>query len=137
MLNAIPTEIELKSLLSPEVFSAWESLTKFIQQNYTMDVLWDIGRKAGVYECKVRKSGKTLCAFYAREHSFGVMIIFGAAERKKFEEGRENFSNEVQKIYDDTHQYHDGKWMMIDVTDETYFPEIKQLIMIKKKPRKQ
>jgi len=44
------------------------------------------------------------------------------------------FSEAIRKIYDNTHQYHDGKWIMIDVVNETYLPEIQKLIMIKKKP---
>ena len=81
MLTAIPTESELKQLLSPEVFSVWERICDFVRRNYAMEALWDSGRKAGVYEYKFHKSGKTLCALYARQNSFGFMVILGAAER--------------------------------------------------------
>lgn len=53
-----------------------------------MDVLWDTGRKAGVCECKFRRRGKTLCALYVKDDSFGVVVIFGASEQEKFEEHR-------------------------------------------------
>jgi len=135
MLNAIPTDTEIEQLLSPKIYAAWESIVDFIKQNYSMDILWDIGRKAGKYECKFRKGGKTLCALYARENSFGVMVILGKNEREKFEEHKASFSAKMQQLYDNTHQYHDGKWLMVDVTDATNLTEIQQLIVIKKKPR--
>ena len=136
MLTTIPTNDELKKLLNSEVFAVWESLADYIMQNNSMDVFWDTGRKAGVYEYKFRKGGKTLCAFYARENSFGFMIIFGQGERENFEANRRSFSRKIQEIYDSTRQYHDGKWIMIDVQDATDLPEIKQLLLIKKKQKK-
>lgn len=136
MLPKIPSPEELADLMSPGVFNVWREIESFILTNYNMETEWDIGRKAGVYEYKFRKSGKTLCALYAREKSFGFMVIFGKAEREKFEASREQYSAYIQSIYDNTHQYHDGKWLMIDVSDKSHLQEIKSLIMIKKKPKK-
>lgn len=42
------------------------------------------------------------------------MIIFGKAERDKFENSREEFSEYINSFYDNTKQYHDGKWLYID-----------------------
>lgn len=67
-----------------------------IDEKYDMDCIWNKGGKAWTYEYKYRRSGKTLCALYARENCIGFMIIFGKAERKKFEETRENYSESVQ-----------------------------------------
>ncbi|WP_430383866.1 DUF3788 family protein [Anoxynatronum buryatiense] len=32
--------------------------------------------------------------------------------------------------------YHDGKWMMFELTDTSLFPEIEKLLQIKRKPNK-
>ena len=45
------------------------------------------------YEYKYRMGGKTLCALYAKENSFGFMIILGEGERNKFEMQRELFGD--------------------------------------------
>lgn len=135
MLEKIPTSSELENLLGAEIYTVWRSIADFIAQNYNMEILWDIGRKAGIYECKFRKSNKTLCCLYTREKSFGFMIIFGKAEREKFESNRLLFSKAIQDVYDDTHQYHDGKWIMIDMTDGQHLDDIKMLITTKKKPK--
>ena len=100
MLDQIPTEHELSKLLGKQVYLVWQQLTEFIHQNYNMDTLWDSGRKAGIYEYKFRKSGKTLCAFYAREQSFGFMVIYGKAEREQFESDPESFPESINQIYE-------------------------------------
>ena len=134
MLKEIPSAEELRELLGGEAFVAWNEITAFLGRNYSLEIAWDTGRKAGKHECKFRRGAKTLCALYTREKCFGVMVIFGKKEREQFEQQRASFSEMVRRIYDETHQYHDGKWMMIEVRDEKILPEIEQLIRIKKKP---
>ena len=43
---------------------------------------------------------------------------------------RSNYSKEVQKIYDDTKTYHDGKWLMFEPTDTTLFDDFVKLLDI-------
>ena len=50
-------------------------------------------------------------ALYARENCIGFMIIFGKT-RAKFETERNYYSKQVQKIYDESKTYRDGKWVM-------------------------
>lgn len=136
MLSSIPEPRELADMMGIGVFAVWQEIQGYIMANYRMETSWDVGRKAGTYEYKFRQGSKTLCALYARENGFGFMIIFGKAEREKFEVVREQFSAYIQTVYDNTHQYHDGKWLMFDVADDSHLSEIKDLINIKKKPVK-
>lgn len=136
MLDKIPTKEELLTIMGEEKFKIWTEVIDFIEKNYNFEPLWDKGGKTGIYELKYRRSGKTLCALYARENSICILIVFGKAEREKFEESRDGFSEFVNKLYDNTHQYHDGKWMYIDVTSNKLVEDIKKLILIKKKPNK-
>ena len=103
--------------------------------------------KNWTYEYKYRRGGKTLCSLYARndcagfmiifgKDERGFMIIFGKDERTKFEESRESFSAEVQKIYDESKTYHDGKWVMFYPDDESLFSDFMRLLAIKRKPNK-
>ncbi len=64
------------------------------------------------------------------------MVVFGKAEREKFEAGREDFSPEIRKIYAETHQHHDGKWLMIEVRNEDVLLEIENLLRINKEAAK-
>ena len=101
-----------------------------------MDCLWDKGGKAWIYEYKYRRGGKTLCKLYARKDCIGFMIILGKDERLKFEKDRENYSAEVQRVYDETRTYHDGKWMMFEPTDTSLFDDFIRLLSLKRKPNR-
>ena len=64
------------------------------------------------------------------------MVILGKDERLKFEKDRENYSKEVQQIYNEAQTYHDGKWIMFEPTDTSLFNDFVRLLSIKRKPNK-
>ena len=64
------------------------------------------------------------------------MIIFGKEERLKFEEDRASYTKEIQRIYDETKTYHDGKWMMFEPTDMSLFDDFMRLLHVKRKPNR-
>ena len=53
-----------------------------------------------------------------------------------FEKDKENYSKEVQRIYDETKTYHDGKWMMFELSDTSMFDDFIRLLRIKRKPNR-
>ena len=64
------------------------------------------------------------------------MIILGKDEQLKFDTDRNNYSKEVQKVYDETKTYHDGKWLMFEPTDIALFDDFVKLLGIKRKPNR-
>ena len=64
------------------------------------------------------------------------MISLGKGWVAKFEADRDNFSKEIQKIYDETQTYHDGKWLMFEPVDTTLFDDFIRLLRIKRKPNR-
>lgn len=136
MLDKIPTDEELKDLIGGNRLNVWHELCDLINNYYDVDHLWNSGGKAWKYEYKYRRGGKTLCALYARENCFGFMMIFGKVEREKFEADRQSYSDSVKKVYDDATTYHDGKWMMFDMTDDSIFEDLMKLLTIKRKPNR-
>lgn len=136
MLDTIPNNEEMTALVGQSLYDVWNRLCALIDENYDMERLWDKGGKEWKYEYKYRRGGKTLCALYARENCVGFMVVLGKDERLKFETDKERYSKEVQKIYDNTHTYHDGKWIMFEPTDTTLFNDFIRLLSIKRKPNK-
>ena len=136
MLDTIPNEEEMTALVGKSLYNVWKKLCAFIDEQYDMDCLWNKGGKAWKYEYKYRRGGKTLCALYARENCVGFMIILGKDERLKFEADRENYSKEVQEIYDEAQTYHDGKWVMFEPVDTSMFDDFMKLLCIKRKPNR-
>lgn len=135
-MEKIPNTDELTALIGKSLYDIWNKLCALIDGNYDMDCLWNQGGKAWKYEYKYRRGGKTLCSLYARENCIGFMIVFGKDERSKFEVEKESYSKEVQEIYDNTHTYHDGKWIMFEPTDTTLFNDFVRLLSVKRKPNR-
>lgn len=136
MLDIIPNTEQMIDLVGKSLWEIWEKLRVLIEEKYDMDCLWNNGGKAWTYEYKYRRGGKTLCALYARENCVGFMVILGKDERLKFEKDRENYSKEVQRIYDEAKTYHDGKWIMFEPIDTSLFDDFIRLLGIKRKPNR-
>ena len=132
MLDTIPNNDEMTALVGQSLCDVWNGLCALIDEHYDMERLWGKGGKAWKYEYKYRRGGKTLCALYARENCVGFMIVLGKDERLKFEAAKDSYSKEVQKIYDNAHTYHDGKWLMFEPTDTTLFNDFIKLLIIKR-----
>lgn len=136
MLDIIPSAKEMTILVGESLYDIWNQLNALIEEKYDMECSWNKGGKAWTYEYKYRRGGKTLCALYARENCVGFMIILGKDERLKFEKDKESYSREVQRIYDETKTYHDGKWLMFEPVDITLFDDFIRLLRIKRKPNR-
>lgn len=132
----IPTSNAIESLIGKELYQIWNALCLLIEQKYDMEQLWNSGGKKWKYEYKYRKGGKNLCALYAKDNSFGFMVILGKRERDKFEMQRELFSLEVQMLYDEATTYHDGKWIMFELKNAGLFNDIERLLQIKRLPNR-
>lgn len=136
MINIIPDENDMIALIGQPLYDVWQRLCAAIDEKYDMDRIWNSGGKAWTYEYKYRRGGKTLCSLYARENRMGFMVILGKDERAKFEAARNNYSELVQKIYDETKTYHDGKWLMFEPIDTSLFGDFVQILAIKRKPNR-
>ena len=136
MLEKAPTNEEMIALIGQPLYEVWIKLCDLVESKYDMERLWNSGGKKWKYEYKYRRGGKSLCALYAKENVFGFMIIFGKDERAKFETDRKEYSAEVQRIYDESTTFHDGKWMMFELNDTSLFPDMERLLLIKRKPNK-
>lgn len=127
---------ELEKLVGTDKVNIFYKIVDEITLLYNMDQAWNNGGKKWTYEYKFRKSGKTLCAFYFKENMLGFMIIFGKEERTKVEEIRNELSSDILETYDNAQIFHDGKWVMFNITDYSMIEDFKKLLFIKKKPNR-
>ena len=118
-----------KEYLNAESYDVLEKIVGYIDTHYVMDVLFD-----GIDEVKFRRSGRTLLTIYLRGESIVTLIIFGKDERRQFEMVQESFSEFIQKYYTNSRTYHDGKWMYIELCDDSHLVDVLRLIQIKRKP---
>lgn len=136
MIELIPTKEDLEILLGVQLLKVWEQLCEHIEEKYEMEKIWNKGFRDWVYEYKYRRGGKTLCTFYMKNQMVSFWVILGKEERNKFDEKRDEFSKEIQKIYDETETYRDGKWLMFNVEDTTLFDDFEKLLFLKRKPNR-
>ena len=127
---------ELEKLVGTDKVNIFYKIVDEITLLYNMDQAWNNGGKKWTYEYKFRKCGKTLCAFYFKENMLGFMIIFGKEERTKVEEIRNELSSDILETYDNAQTFHDGKWVMFNITDYSMIEDFKKLLFIKKKPNR-
>lgn len=127
---------ELEKLVGTDKVNIFYKIVDEITLLYDMDQTWNNGGKKWIYEYKFRKSGKTLCAFYFKENMLGFMIVFGKEERTKVEEIRNELSSDILETYDNAQTFHDGKWVMLNITDYSMIENLKKLLFIKRKPNR-
>lgn len=128
----------LMNLIGKEKYKIFLTIKNYIETNYDVESIFrkqNIKTKKWNYEWKFVKNGKTFCSFYFTNHCLGYMIIFGKLERIKFETMRNQFSKELLKIYDETENYHDGKWLMLELENDIFLEDIKKLMMLKRKKK--
>lgn len=137
MLDKIPSKTILIDLIGQPLFEVWKALCSLINEKYEMEQSWNSGGKKWLYEYKYRRGGKTLCCLYAKRQCIGFMIIFGKAERLKFDTIRDTLSVAVCQKYDEAKIYHDGKWVMFEPRDKSEFSDYLKLLALKRRPNRQ
>lgn len=99
---------ELEKLVGVEKVDVFYAIADMITSLYDMEQTRNNGGKKRTYEYKFRKSGKTLCAFYFKENTLGLMFFFSKDERAKVDEMKNEFTSVVVDAYDNTPTYATG-----------------------------
>ena len=111
-----------------------EETMRFMRGNYKLD---EIPGKYYDIDClKFRQGKKTILSINIHEKHYDFQIIYGKAERKKFEKRINEFPKTIQKLYNNSRALHDGLWMLIRVDNLKTLEAVKQMILIKKKPNR-
>jgi hypothetical protein len=111
-----------------------EETMRFMRGKYRLD------EAAGKYydiDCiRFRQGKKTILSINIHEDHYDFQIIYGKAEREKFEARLDEFPKTIQDLYHDSRPLPDGLWMLIRVDNLEMLEAIKQMVMIKKKPNR-
>lgn len=132
----MPARDDMEALLGKDIAEIWERLAESIDELYEMDKYWNKGFGDWVYEYKYRRGGKTLCTFYAKQGVANLLIVLGKAEREKFEQQWEYFSESLLTLYESTKVLYDGKWMWIPIDQKLEVEEILRMLRIKRRPNR-
>lgn len=108
---------------------------RFMRGKYRLNEV--AGKYYDVNCLKFRQGKKTILSINLHRDYYDFQIIFGKAEREKFEAVKHEFPIEIQDLYDRERTLHDGKWFLIRVADLQTLDAVKKLILIKKKPNRE
>ncbi len=109
-------------------------IVKFMRGKYRLDEV--AGMFYDIPCVRFRQGKKTIVSINLHKDCYEFQIVFGKAEREKFESMRDEFPKKIQELYDEVRTYHDGKWLLIKVADLQSLEVVKRLILIKKKPNR-
>ena len=95
---------------------------------------WLFGGQKHGWFLRYRK-GKSFCTLIPEKDRFLLLIVFGADERAKSEATRHELSERTRAAYDEVRTYHDGKWLLLSVDDETITSDAERLLAVKRRPK--
>lgn len=117
-----------------EMQKVTDEIIRFMRGRYALD---EVPGKHYEADClRFRQGKKTIVTVIFYEDHYGFLVVYGKAEREKFEKQRDEFPQSIIEIYDNAHTYHDGKWMLIRVDNLETLEAIKKMILIKKRPNR-
>ncbi|MHA1926719.1 MAG: DUF3788 family protein [Candidatus Thorarchaeota archaeon] len=129
-----PTDEAMMSFLGKQGGKIWKTITTYLSENYEFEPVREKNEVDSTI--RYRRSGKTLITFYPKKDELTVLIIFGKREVEKFKNSKEDFSTEIGELFENTKQYHDGRWLHIKVPPFNDFEDIRKLLHIKRSPKK-
>ena len=81
----------------------------------------------------MKKAGKTLCTIYPRKNYFTVTVVISKKEKEQTQLIFHELSYNIQKIYHNTREGNNQKWLMIDLKDnDEVYKDILRLIDIRR-----
>ncbi|EKS4345357.1 DUF3788 domain-containing protein [Clostridium sporogenes] len=132
----LPTYDEMRCFIGNSAVKNFDKIVTFIEENYDFNKEIHYGGKNYGVLIRFRRSGKTLLSLFPEKNGFSCVLVYGKKEIEQFESRRDEFSDYMKRIFNDTKHYHDGKWLLIRIQDDKYINELIEMIKIKKKPKK-
>jgi len=121
-------------LSKTELKKVSEETMRFMRGKYKLD---EIPGKYYDIDClKFRQGKKTILSINIHEDHYDFQIIYGKAEREKFEARLGEFPKTIQDLYNNSRALHDGLWMLIRVDNLETLEAVKKMILIKKNPNR-
>ena len=126
-----PTENRMLKWIGSKA-ALWSDLREYLASHYDHLPELDFGGKKYGWSVRYRKSGKTLVTLFPERDSFTALIVLGKKEVAKAEAVFDKLSVGVQKLFQETNQLHDGRWLWIRPSSKADIESIKILLNTKR-----
>ena len=132
-----PDSKETISFIGDQVATKWLEMEDFLKTHYDFKpetVFY--GNKYG-WTVRYRKSGRTLCSLFPEKGSFTVLITLGRKESDLVLSMKDELSSQIFKVIQESRQLRDGRWLWIRILKSNGITDIKKILAVKRKPKKQ
>jgi len=132
--NNTPSESDISMALgSSKEF--WLDIRKNIESNFDFSPELVFFTKKYGRSIRYSKNKQTLCCLFPENNSFSLLIVLVSKEVEQIDSIKECLSKTVKSVFEDTEQFHDGRWLWIRVKEIGDVSSIKLLLAAKKKPK--
>jgi len=131
-----PSAAQVAAWLGKDAAACWREMAGAIDKRYPGGFApeWLYGGKKHGWSLRCKKS-RPLCTFVPEKGCFLLLIVFGAEERAKVEAMRDALPAWVRKAYDAATTYHDGKWLLLDMSAKDSVATASRLLTVKRKAK--
>ncbi|MGM0652857.1 MAG: DUF3788 domain-containing protein [Bacillota bacterium] len=123
-----------------EAKSIWNELTAYIEEAYQVkpQIAYSKCSAQPGWNVKYKKSSKSLCTLYPMAGYYIALVVIGPKEEEEVKIGMdaELFATYVKELYDKTAYSAMGRWLMIEVKEKAVLKDIKHLLGIRIRPKK-
>lgn len=130
-----PTEEEMARHIGARADVLWSSLREYLSVYYDHAPALDFGGQNYGWSIRYRKSGKTLATLFPERSAFAALVVLGKKEVGKTEGVLDKLSIRVRKLFQETDQLHDGRWVWIRPSSIADVESIKLLLSTKRQPK--
>jgi hypothetical protein len=130
-----PDEGAVQQWLGAKTFLHWKALRQWIDTFYP-DVFspeWLYGGKKRGWSLRYKKT-KAFCTLLPEYRQLSAIVVFGGAEREKFEERRHAWREPLVTRYDQAPTYPDGKWLTMTISSAADRHDLTSLLAMKRPP---
>ena len=114
----------------------WGRMNTLLQKSYRAAPKLAFSRCSGQpgWNIKYQKGGKSLCTLYPMEGFFIALVVIGAKEEPEASLAMPLCGEYTRGLYAGTPFSAGGRWLMMQVTEESALRDAKRLIALRVKP---
>lgn len=130
----VPSQVSMRSFLGQlKIIQKWDELQDFISAHYDLSPIIRYGGSEHGWAFNYRKGTKSIITLIPERHSFQVVFVLGQSDLEKIAAVKDPLSQKMMDLIENTHQYHDGKWVCARVDETTDMEDFKILLGVKRK----
>lgn len=119
----------------------WMELQTYLEEMYHVPSKMSYSKCSAQpgWNVKYQKSGKSLCTLYPMGGFFIALIVIGTKEETEVDAAMTlgHFTDYLHELYQRTSFSCGGRWLMISVMDHDVLEDVKRLIAIRVKPKRE